>query len=352
MLENKLIRASIITITLFCSINANSIGDGTTTICDLKDNKKAAYTFTTDDGIVNAVKSYNTDFKRLNLRGTMALIAGKITETGFSNWNFWNGIIADGHFDVTNHSMTHIRFSALSNSTSGQDSLINEIDGAQKLLKSKLPTQDVITMANPYVVNTASADVLIKQNHFAARNGWVGYNTLSPNDTEWYRLNYQSTYNYSTLRALTSNEMNDCLNYAVSNKKWLIILAHGIGSNRGEIPQDSITKHFEYVASRLDSIWCGTFNEVTKYIKEKQHANIVLKTNLATEIVVSVTHNLNVQIFNFPLTLKTQVPLNWKNVHFTQNGVTRILPTTIENGVRILYCDVVPNKGDITLHKH
>jgi len=33
----------------------------------------------------------------------MALIAGKITETGFSNWNFWNGIIADGHFDVTNH---------------------------------------------------------------------------------------------------------------------------------------------------------------------------------------------------------------------------------------------------------
>ena len=59
-----------------------------------------------------------------------------------------------------------------------------------------------------------------------------------------------------------------------------------------------------------------------------------------------------VQIFNFPLTLKTQVPLNWKNVHFTQNGVTRILPTTIENGVRILYCDVVPNDGDVILHKY
>ncbi|MDP4238170.1 MAG: polysaccharide deacetylase family protein [Bacteroidota bacterium] len=347
-----LIRTLVVLITLHCSLNANSGSIGATKVCELKDNKKAAYTFTTDDGVVSAIQSYNVDFKRLNLRGSMALVAGWISDKSPSNWNFWNKIIADGHFDVTNHSMTHIYFDKLGSSATGLDSLNNEINGAQVLLKSKLSGQDMITMANPYIINSGSADELIKQHHFAARNGTIGYNTLNPTDEDWYRLNFQNTFNRSKLRATYPTELNNCLDYAIKNRKWLIILAHGIGKNRGEMVQDSITSHFEYVASKLDSVWCGTFNELTKYIREKQHISIAIKKNSSTRLVLSVTHNLDTKIFNFPLTLKTQVSPNWKTVRVIQNNISQTLTPKVENGNRYLYYDVQPNGGNITLVKY
>ena len=315
---------------------------GTTIICELKDNKRGAYTFTTDDDISSAVQSYSTDFKRLNLRGSMALVTSWITD-----WTFWSNILADGHFDVTNHTTNHIHFSTITSKQSGLDSLNNEINIAQTLLKSKFPGQDVITIANPWIENTTSSDAIIKQHHYAGRNGATGYNSLSPTESDWFRLNYQATASNSTVSG-----MNSFLNYALRNNKWVIILAHGIGTSpTSAIPQTIITPHFEYVASKLDSIWCGTFNEVTKYIKEKQHTSIQIKSNMPAQVIGSLIHDLDPLIFNFPLTIKTVVPSDWTAATVMQNGVSKDISTKMENNVNNLYYDVLVNAGDVQLTK-
>lgn len=316
--------------------------DTNTKICDLKDDKKTAYTFTTDDGMYNAVKYYNDDFKRLNLRGSMALVSGKLN----GQEEKFKAIISEGHFDVTNHSMTHPKFAEITDSAT----LENEINGSLSLLKLKFPDQDIITMVNPYGSNSELAESIIKQQHYASRNGGSGYNFLSPTEYDWQHLKLISTYNYSLSKPYNFEYLNSCLNNAIANSKWIIIMAHGIGTDQNSIPKEDITAHFEYLATKLDSVWCGTFNEVTKYIREKQHAVLKTTQSSSSKIVIKLTHDLNSKIFNFPLTLKTKVPANWKVTTIIQNGVSKNITPKLENGIRYVYYEAVPNSGEIKIN--
>jgi len=322
----------------------------TTFICPIKDNKKAVYTFTTDDAIPAAAISYNADFKRLGLCGSLALVGRWIYDAdNISNWAFWQQLVREGRFDVINHSMRHFKYSDCSNLPSGIDSLNTEINEAQTLFKSKFPTQDIIVTANPAVVNTPAADVIIKQNHYAARNGYTGYNSLSPNEDEWYKLNMQSTYNYTEARGATANELNTKVDYAIENNKWVIILSHGIGTKRNEITQANITAHFEYTATKLADMWCAKITDVTKYIKEKQHAKVKTMHAGNKLISVSLTHNLDTKVFDYPLTLKTIVPNKWWKAKVSQNGESIAITSVNENGVRFIYYDAVPNSSEIII---
>ena len=288
-----------------------------------------------------AIQYYNEDFKRLNLNGSMALITSKLAghEQEFIK------IVSEGHFDVTNHSMTHPKFPLVVDTVA----LENEIDGSQQLLKSIFKGQDVITMANPFVANCNLSDSIIIKRHFAARNGGTGYNSLHPTENEWYRLKYVSTYNYDKNVSSTALDLNTAVNTALKGGKWLIILAHGLGNGRNSIPKEEITSHFEYVAAKSDSVWCGTFNDVTKYIREKQHAMIAIKETNSSKIVVSLSHDLDANIFIFPLTIKTEVPSKWKNVKVTQNGKSKMIRVKNTNGISSVYYEAIPNQGDITL---
>lgn len=314
---------------------------GKTEVCELKDDKKAVYTFTTDDGVFSAILFFNTEFKRLNLKGSMALICNRLKgyEQGFQ------AIVEQGYFDVTNHSMTHPKFSMVKDTTV----LENEIIGSQNLLKSMFKGQDVITMCNPNVINTDLADSLIARSHFAARNGRTGYNSLNPSFKEWYHLNYFATYHYDTNLSAKAKELNANVDSALVGRRWLIILAHGLGFNRNEMPKEEFTNHFEYVASKSDSLWCGTFNEVTKYLREKQHAVVKIKECNATKIIVTITHDLDAKLFDYPLTLKTRVPSKLKNILITQSGKSKLVKVISNNGISFVYYDAFPNGGDVVL---
>ena len=105
------------------------------------------------------------------------------------------------------------------------------------------------------------------------------------------------------------------------------------------------------MASKLDNIWCGTFNEVTKYLREKQNALIIEKEYTASRISFGLEHTMDNAIFNFPLTLKTEVPADWANVNVTQNGINKSVVSKLENGKLYVYYDAIPNETDVVLTK-
>jgi len=324
-----------------------------TTICPVKDNKKAIYTFTSDDGFTNAAVFFNSEFKRLDLKGSLALVANWINgaQTPASTYSFWNNLLADGRFDIINHSKSHVKFSTISNTQAGQDSLRAEITGNQAVFRTGFPDQDIITMANPAVVNTDAADVLIKQSHYAARNGSSGYNSLSPTDTEWMKLKMLANYFSSQSRAAYSSEINKYVDNIIANKQWLILLTHGIGTGANAMQDTAFTRHFEYVASRRADLWIAPLGDVTKYIRQKQNANIITLDSTDTRIAISLTHQLDANIFDEPLTLKTKVPAGWTNVKVTQGTSVKDIQATDENGQLYIYYDAFPNKGTISLNR-
>ena len=55
------------------TIKENDISD-TTSICEVKDNKKAIWTFTSDDSLIQSCEYFSDQFNRLGLRGTLAMV--------------------------------------------------------------------------------------------------------------------------------------------------------------------------------------------------------------------------------------------------------------------------------------
>lgn len=336
--------------------NETTTGDysNITEICPALDNKKAIYTFTTDDGFTNAAEFFNNEFKRLNLRGSLALVANWINgaQSPASTWEFWNNLLADGRFDIINHSKTHVKFSTISNTQIGQDSLRNEIIGNQTVFRNKFPGQDIITVANPAVVNTDAADVLIKQSHYAARNGSGGYNSLNPTEAEWFKLKMLANYFGSQSRAAYSTEINKYVDNIIANKQWLILLTHGIGTAVNCMTDTAFTRHFEHVAAKRADLWIAPLGEATKYIRERQNANIITVDSTATRLAISLTHQLDAAIFDYPLTLKTKLPKGWTGVTVTQGTETSTVNAVEENGNLYAYFNAVPNGPRILLVKN
>ena len=59
------------------------------------------------------------------------------------------------------------------------------------------------------------------------------------------------------------------------------------------------------------------------------------------KIKVELTHTLDKDMYNYPLTLRTTVPGSWKKAMVKQNS--RVQEVTVDNG-KILY-ELEPNKG-------
>ena len=64
-------------------------------------------------------------------------------------------------------------------------------------------------------------------------------------------------------------------------------------------------------------MWIATFGDVTKYMREREAANI--QNNVAGgKIIVTLNHSLDKSMYYLPLTLKTYVSANWKKATIRQ----------------------------------
>ena len=98
-----------------------------------------------------------------------------------------------------------------------------------------------------------------------------------------------------------------------------------------------------------DKLWIATFRDATKYMRERMNANVDSKNQNGT-ISVTLTHKLDKELYNVPLTLKTYIDRT-ENIEVKQ-GDNKISFVTgkDENGNYILY-QAVPNSDDIKIIK-
>jgi hypothetical protein len=88
-------------------------------------------------------------------------------------------------------------------------------------------------------------------------------------------------------------------------KGWATFCHHGIGSeNHGYAVTkiDAVKSHLAYLDKNRDKIWCETFGNVARYIKERDKASLTVKSSTDNQITVSLTDDLADSIFNYPLT--------------------------------------------------
>jgi hypothetical protein len=109
--------------------------------------------------------------------------------------------------------------------------------------------------------------------------------------------------------------------------------------------------HYKYVAGKLPQIWCGTFQEVIKYIRERMSATVTIVSATESGIRLTISDTLPDNAYNFPLTVKTEVPATWSSVVVIQGTDTQTVKSAEESGVRYAYYNSVPDRGAVSLYK-
>ena len=74
-----------------------------------------------------------------------------------------------------------------------------------------------------------------------------------------------------------------------------------------------------------------------------------LQQKKTSKINLTLTDDLDDEVFDYPLLLRTEIPSSWKKVKIAQGkNVQKIIPV-IENGINYVYYEAIPDKGDIKI---
>lgn len=190
------------------------ISSDTAEIMQVKDNRSAIVSITTDDGSVISNGWMNEKYKEYGLKGTIMLIG----DTGAENPDGFRTITKDGYTDIASHSQTHTYL--YTDQTFDGELYRKEIAGSAANLKTMFPDLDIIGYAPAGNTLTGRGLEYAKATYYAMRAGGGGYNTLDPSEFEWYNLRNMEIPNPD----ITNQDRKGIVEKAVAEKKWLIEL--------------------------------------------------------------------------------------------------------------------------------
>lgn len=138
----------------------------------------------------------------------------------------------------------------------------------------------------------------------------------------------------------------------VRDNAWLVLTFHGVDGIGWEAkPHEELKAYFTYMKAHEDKLWIAPFRDVTKYIREHMAAKVDTQRK-GDDIVVSLDHSLEKDLYNYPLTLKTYLPDGWNEVKVSQ-GSQELQHTLLRDdaGAYVQY-EAIPNEDDIAISSY
>ncbi len=317
-----------------------------TTICAVKDNHRGMLTIVMDDGYPKSSEYYEQQFIANDLRGTTALVTHPLSYLHDSR-QYFQDLLTRGRFEYGSHSKTHPE-----SAPKNEDERQSEIVSSKQDLMEWFPNQRILTFTLYNSVKFYDENLeLAKSTYEAVRSGERGYNSLQPTIDEMYLLRVQGVLNTET-----AEKMNAWIDVTTDKRLWLIEMWHAIyeydPSTYLPPKAEVASAHLKYIGDqqKAGKLWVATFDEAVQYIKERENATITDdgNENLRT---ITLTDTLDDELFNYPLTLKSEIPSEWEYVQVTQGNNTMQIASVAEEDKNYVYYNVVPDRGDITLSK-
>lgn len=108
----------------------------------------------------------------------------------------------------------------------------------------------------------------------------------------------------------------------VHDNIWLVLVFHGVDGIGWEPRTGAeLQEYFTYIKEREPDLWVATFADVTKYLRERKNT-MVSSTHKGDLITVNLTSELDPDVYNVPITLKTYIPQSWSSTSVMQEGKT------------------------------
>jgi hypothetical protein len=128
-----------------------------------------------------------------------------------------------------------------------------------------------------------------------------------------------------------------------------VLVFHGINGLGWEaLPDSVLDAYFHYIKQNENNLWITTFKDAGKYMRERMHATIN-ESKTDKSITVHLTQSLDGSIYNKPLTLKTYIPKNWKNVKVEQSNQQQKVQVKNDGGGNYVLYNAMPDGREIKL---
>ena len=273
-----------------------------------------------------------------------------------SSWDDFRKDAAEG-YEIASHSITHATMPGLD-----EANIRYELEKSKEEIRNQLGVNYTFSTEVPYGYEDDRVMQIAYKIYPALRNRMPEpflkeidrASRVLPHPTDKDYVQWQR----GPLHATPLSLMESWVDTTCANKNmWLVLVFHGIDSLGWEwTPIPKLEEYFNYIVAREEKVWIATFGDVTKYMREREHATLntamVAKKGAVADtltIHVTLTHSLDKTMYDLPLTLKTYVPEGWKQVTVKQGSdTTKMTIQRDEKGTYVLY-QVKPNSTQAIL---
>ena len=308
-------------------LSVQTLRSATYTKCYWLNNASCAVTFTFDDGLANQFSTIVPALENYGMRGTFYIVTDWATRDGI--WPTLKKMAENGH-EIGSHTLTHPTLATSS-----------ELVQSRLIIENKVG-QPCTTIAYPYCNFPIDEDALKK--HYIS--GRICSGTIMPYKfSDMYNISSIITGTSGTVK--TADDFKTQFQNAQKSNGWCVFLTHEIDNGSGYSPTKSVEfkTALIYLKNRRTTYWVGTFKEVSQYVKENSCTKVTEVSENSDSIVVSLTNDLDPELYDCPLTIRRSVPDGWAQVCATQGSDT--LSAWIDKGY--LFFNAVPNAGDVTI---
>jgi len=305
---------------------------GDTRVCKWKDCKVAAFSIGGDDSLRSQTTFAIPLMTQRGIYGTWWVNTGRgHNELGFDfidDEAYWAAAVKAGH-DLANHTLHH---------TGARDVADAEweIGENARRIWAIQPESKILLFerGGGTVWDTGEEQIkeLLKKYRCVDGRGADGVDSPS------WLINHSAA------------ELRAFVDAAIKDGNYHYIIFHGIGPKTewgGQTDGDAFIALLDYLVAKRDLVWSDTFTKIYKYVEERDHSGISTNEVSKNRIRLAVTSDLDTSkgMFDYPITLQTEVPAEWKACTVTQ-GSRSVGYAVSAGGVQY---PAVPNAGEISI---
>ena len=284
-------------------------------------------------------------------QGTIKPVAAHEDSTnqeGGVTWDELDALSKHG-YEFASHTVTHPRVAVLDDVN-----LVYELEKSRLDLFDHLGFKHTFSVECPYGTEDSRGVAFALQRFQAARNRMPDSfvedldraSTADPTLSKKEYVRWQRGVLTKTSMKLIKSWVDTA---ATHNNIWLVFVSHGVdGIGWEPKTHQEIREYLEYMKSKQASLWIATFQDVTKYMRERAHGEVRSYQD-GDALSVVLRDDLTDLSYDLPLTLKTYVPIDWHVVEVRQGKRTTRAEVIHDQGRGYVLYQAVPNAEVIRL---
>jgi peptidoglycan/xylan/chitin deacetylase (PgdA/CDA1 family) len=266
------------------------------------------------------------------------------------SWDDLNALAKKG-YEISSHTITHPRLAVLD-----EPNLVYELEKSRQDILDHLSPKHTFTIECPYGTEDERVVVHALARYPASRNRMPErfleeLNRGSTKDPGASTKEYVQ-WQRGVLTKTPMKLMNSWIDtIAAHDNMWLVLVFHGVDGVGWEPKTGKeLKEYFNYIKSKESQLWVATFQDVTKYMREREHSRV--QTSRRGDVIeVVLCHDLKTESYDLPLTLKTCVPPEWSVVEVRQGNQVKSVQVDRDNRKAYAMYQAVPNGQPVTLTK-